>query len=159
MTDLKIHLLGQFQVSRNGESVSGFVSDKARALLAYLAVEGAYPQRREILAHLLWPNKTDNRARANLRRALSNLRQVIGDPQAVPPYLSATYQEIKVNESSPIWVDVDLLTNVFYQEKVTPDNLILYEQILDVYQDEFLKGFFLPDSLPFEEWALLKREQ
>ncbi len=97
MADLKIHLLGQFQVSLNGESVSSFVSDKARALLAYLAVEGDHPQRRDILAHLLWPNKTDNRARANLRQVLANLRKVIGDLQADPPCLLATYQDIKSN--------------------------------------------------------------
>jgi adenylate cyclase len=159
MTDLRIYLLGQFQVSLNGESVSGFVSDKVRALLAYLAVEGAYPQRREILANLFWPEKTDSRARANLRRALSNLRQVIGDTQADLPYISTTYQEIKVNQNSNVWVDVDLLTHVFYHPNVRPDNLILYDQILNIYQGEFLKGFFLPDSLPFDEWALLKREQ
>ncbi len=56
-------------------------------------------------------------------------------------------------------MDVDVLTNVFDNERVTPDNVILYDQILDIYQDEFLKGFNLPDSLSFDEWALLKREQ
>jgi Tol biopolymer transport system component len=33
------------------------------------------------------------------------------------------------------------------------------EQAVDLYQGEFLEGFFVGDSVAFEEWALLRREQ
>jgi DNA-binding SARP family transcriptional activator len=52
---LSIHLLGSFQVNLDGEPVTGFESDKVRALLAYLAVETGGPHRREKLAGLCWP--------------------------------------------------------------------------------------------------------
>ena len=159
MADLQIRLLGHFQVSLDGEVVSSFVSDKVRALLAYLVAEAHHPHRRETLSNLLWPDKPDTRARANLRSALANLRQTIGDTTADPPYLSITHHDIMFNLSSNVWVDVETLSNMAGIEKATPDNIIRYKEVLDIYQGEFLNGFNLPDSLPFDEWALIKRDQ
>ena len=84
MSTLKIFLFGTPQFEKedeaaNGRSTPTFLSDKVRALLIYLAVEQGRPFRREALAGLLWPNMPEAKARANLRRALSNLRQVIAD--------------------------------------------------------------------------------
>ena len=87
MAHLSISLLGSFQVTLDGEPVTGFESARVRALLAYLAVESDRPHRRETLAGLLWPNWPDRSARTNLRRALSNLRKAIQDHSAIPPYL------------------------------------------------------------------------
>ena len=159
MADLQIRLLGHFQVSLDGEVVSSFVSDKVRALLAFLVAEAHHPHRRETLSNLLWPDKPDTRARANLRRALANLRQTIGDTTADPSYLSITHHDIMFNLSSSVWVDVETLSNMAGIEKATPDNIIRYREVLDIYQGEFLVGFNLPDSLPFDEWALMKRDQ
>ena len=43
----------------DGAPITAFESDKVRALLAYLAVESGRPQRREMLAGLLWPERPD----------------------------------------------------------------------------------------------------
>ena len=56
MTLLSVRTLGPFQVLLDGEPVTGFDSDKVRALLAYLALEADRPHRREKLAGLLWPD-------------------------------------------------------------------------------------------------------
>ena len=53
MPRLILSLLGTFQVTLDGQQVTGFKSDKVRALLAYLAVETDRPHRREVLAGLL----------------------------------------------------------------------------------------------------------
>ena len=79
MPHLAVRLLGGFQVELDGEAVYAFKTDKARALLAYLVVESARPHRRETLAALLWPDRPDAVARANLRQALSYLRQALRD--------------------------------------------------------------------------------
>ena len=42
------------QVTLDGEPITGFESDKVRALLIYLAVEQGRPLRREALAALLF---------------------------------------------------------------------------------------------------------
>jgi DNA-binding SARP family transcriptional activator len=79
MAHLSIRALGPFQVCIDNISVAGFGSDKVRALLVYLALEGDRPHTREKLVGLLWPDYTEKSARTNLRNALANLRQVISD--------------------------------------------------------------------------------
>jgi DNA-binding SARP family transcriptional activator len=79
MAHLALSLLGPFQASLDGEPVTDFESTKVRALLAYLAVEADRTHRRDVLAGLLWPEWPDRDALSNLRYALYNLRQVIGD--------------------------------------------------------------------------------
>jgi DNA-binding SARP family transcriptional activator len=54
MAHLSISLLGPFQVSLDARPATSFESNKARALLAYLAVEADRPHRRDVLAALLW---------------------------------------------------------------------------------------------------------
>ena len=53
MSRLDIMLLGPFQATLDGKPLTGFHSNKVRALLAYLAVEADRPHHREVLAGLL----------------------------------------------------------------------------------------------------------
>ena len=76
-----ISLLGPFKAELDGEPVRSFRSTKVRALLSYLAVESQRPWTRSMLGDLLWPDLPDKEAQSNLRNAISNLRQVIGDQQ------------------------------------------------------------------------------
>ena len=100
MADLDISLFGPIQVIAGGQPVNTFESDKVRALLAFLVVEADQPHRREKLATLLWPDMPDMTARGNLRHALANLRQVIGDHNADPPYLIINRKTIQFNTQS-----------------------------------------------------------
>ena len=100
MPHLKIYLFNSFQAIYDGKPLTDFESDKARALLAYLAVEADRPHRRESLAGLLWPDTPERTARTNLRSALANLRQVIHDHQEIPAFLEVTRQTIQFNRSS-----------------------------------------------------------
>jgi hypothetical protein len=77
-----LRLLGPFVLECDGVPVTGFRSDKVRALLAYLAVEPGRPWSRSTLADLLWPDRPEGVARSNLRSALSNLRRVLDDARA-----------------------------------------------------------------------------
>ena len=121
---MKISLFGQFQVSKNKKVVKGFVSDKVRALLAYLVTEAHCPHRREILANLLWPDKSEQNARANLRRALSNLRTVIDDRNTDPPYLLITRQDIQINSGDHIWSDTGILNSIYSQLEQFSENTV-----------------------------------
>jgi DNA-binding SARP family transcriptional activator len=87
MAHLSLSLLGLFQAELDGQQVTGFESNKVRALLAYLATEADRPHARQALAGLLWPDYTDRSALNNLRSALANLRHAIGDQQTKPPFL------------------------------------------------------------------------
>ena len=117
MAHLSLSLLGPFQATLEGEPITGFESNKVRALLAYLAVE-AYGRRpgehsRQALAGLLWPDKPERAALANLRNALSNLRTAIGDRDASPPYLKITRETILFNLTSDHWLDVAAFSAAF----------------------------------------------
>ena len=157
MALLVIQLLGSFRAI-TGAPLSGFDSDKVRALLAYLAIESDRPHRRERLAGLLWPDFSERSARTNLRRALSNLRQVIGDRQADPPFLIITRQSIQFNQESDHALDVTSFSSLLAGiDGRAPDTSHL-EEAVALYQGDFLEGFSIPDSSSFEEWALVTRE-
>ena len=158
MAHLEIKLLGPFQVLINGESATGFDSDKVRALLAYLAVEADRPVRREKLAGLLWPDFGESAARTNLRQALANLRRVLRDQEAEQPFLLPTHQTIHFNKHSNHTLDVSSFTALATGELERSPGIEDLEKAVSLYRGEFLQGFSLPDAATFEEWALVTRE-
>jgi DNA-binding SARP family transcriptional activator/tetratricopeptide (TPR) repeat protein len=86
----EVRLAGGWQLRMNGTELALPASKRARAVLAYLAVNpGSHPRRR--LAARFWPDVLDESARASLRVALTELRQALG-PAA--PYLLATREAV-----------------------------------------------------------------
>jgi len=146
MAELSIRLLGPFQVTLKGELVTGFETEKAQALLAYLAVEAGRPHRRACLAEMLWPD------RPNLRHTLAGLRRAIGDPQAAPPFLLATRQTIQFNAASDAWVDT-----AAFLEFLEPAAVGQLEAAVALYRGAFLEDRSIGDSATFHEWVLLTR--
>ena len=162
MPHLSIRLLGPFEANLDGIPLARFHSDKVRALLAYLCVECQGDHRREKLAGLLWPDSPERTARSNLRNALANLRQVLGDRQqpgqcqTPQQFLKVTRQTIQFNRDSDNQVDIwDLLAVL----EVPYPPLAELARAVELYQAEFMEGFSLPDSGLFEEWLLLQRER
>lgn len=106
MAYLSVALLGPFEVAVDGNPVTWFQSDKARALLAYLAVEAAVPHTRHTLAGLLWPDVDDRHALHSLSQALCSLRSVLHDHDALPPCLDVAPHTIQFNSAADHWLDV-----------------------------------------------------
>src|SRR5512134_1167984 len=100
MARLSLSLLGPLRITLDGLPVGGFVYNKARALLVYLAIEAERPHQRDALVGLLWPELPDTAAHSNLRQALANLREEIGDARATPPFLLTTRYTIQFNPPS-----------------------------------------------------------
>ena len=159
MVRLSLSLLGPFEVKLDGHSVTGFESNKVRALLAYLAVEADRPHRREVLAGLLWPERPERVARDNLRHALSNLRSAIGDHDAIPPFMLITRGTIRFNLASDHWLDVRALDDLAKTDVTANAAIQKLERVVDIYRGGFLEGFSLKDSSAFEDWSLLMRER
>ncbi|HEX6387674.1 MAG TPA: tetratricopeptide repeat protein, partial [Anaerolineae bacterium] len=163
---LSLSFLGPWQVIFDGEAVTSFKYDKVRALLAYLATEADRPHRRETLMGMLWPELPEAAARNNLRQVLVTLREAIGDRTAEPPYLLTSRATVQFNPDSDAWLDVtaftDLLAACERHPHRSPDNCKTcaerLQQVAELYRGPFLAEFFLPDSVAFEEWTLLKRE-
>ena len=155
MALLSIYVLGPFQVKLSEEPVTNFATDKVRALLVYLALSPDRPHRREALAGLLWPEFPERSARTNLRNALANLRLVIRDGEASPPFLHCTRQTIQFNGHSDYWLDADAFEDLV---ALLPPMSVQLEQAVSLVRGSFLQGFTLADAAPFEEWLLLRRE-
>jgi predicted ATPase/DNA-binding SARP family transcriptional activator len=155
LVSLAIQLFGSVQVTLDGKPVEGFASDKVRALLAYLVMSPDQPQRREKLAGLLWPDFPERSARTSLRNSLANLRKVIGDKYASPPFFHITRQTIQFNQYCDHWLDVDAFTALL---TASQPNFEAYREAISLYQGDFLEGFFVADSNPFEDWTSVKRE-
>jgi DNA-binding SARP family transcriptional activator len=168
MARLSLSLLGPFQAMLDGKPIIRFESNKVRALLAYLAVEADRPHPREVLAGLLWPDFSDRAALSNLRYALSALRQAIGDRQADPPFLLISRDMVQFNLAGDAWLDVRDFGLRISDAGLGKDRSALIhceaaaeslESAIALCRGSFLEGFSVGDADPFEEWALLKREQ
>jgi len=158
MACLSFSLLGPFQVRLDGEPVTDFESNKVRALLAYLAVEAGRVHRREALAELLWPGRSEGSALANLRYALYDLRNTIGDREVNPPFLLITRHTLQFNRESEYSLDVATFER-YIGESANQHHAIRYVQCaVRLYQGPFLEGFSLEGCPAFEEWVLFKRE-
>lgn len=150
--NLEIFLLGGVQVRQNGVVVSNFMSSKAPALLAYLAVSGR-PHQREALAGLLWGEMPDAAAANNLRQVLSNLRKLFD------PHLLITRDTVAFNRDAPHLLDTAAFSELLRLSSGQPagPRAGLLRQALSHYQGDFLHGFYVRDAPDFEDWALVER--
>ena len=167
MARLSIRLLGGFEVELEGAPVTQFATDKARALLAYLAVEADRAHPREALAGLLWPDQPEPRARQSLRQALSHLRQALKEDAGVQqPLLLVEHESIHINPQGGYWLDVGEFTALARQRRHHRHRapgaclpcLQRAERMAALYRGHFLAHFSLRDSAAFEEWATLQGE-
>ncbi|MCZ6643178.1 MAG: hypothetical protein O7F71_16505 [Gammaproteobacteria bacterium] len=73
-----MNVLGPFEaLSPDGTPVS-LTTRKAQALLAILALESRGTSR-DRMAHLLWGERDEERARHNVRQTLSKIKHTCGD--------------------------------------------------------------------------------
>jgi predicted ATPase/DNA-binding SARP family transcriptional activator len=151
-TKLALSLLGTVAITLNGERINRQVLAKPQALLCYLAVTGGW-QSREKLAGLLWGDSPEARARASLRKSLSDLRKLLGDA------ISITRQTVAFNRNGTYWLDVEVLESALAEETTDPETLRALREAVDLYRGEFLEGFSVRQAVAFEEWVLGERER
>ncbi len=159
---LELWLLGPFQATLNGAPLLDFQSNKVRALLAYLAVEGPHPHHRIKVATLLWPHMDDASALRNLRSAIADLRRRLGDAQADPPFLRVSRYTVELHPDADVRVDALAFREHLAAAGRAPSEeatIAAWQAALSLYTGEFLQGFQVRDSPPWEEWLLLRREE
>ncbi|MCA9982880.1 MAG: AAA family ATPase [Anaerolineales bacterium] len=136
--------------------ISSLGSRKAEALLVYLAVQGRAIAR-EVLAELLWPERSQGQTLGNLRRVLYDLRRHVGD------YLTISRDSVAIVPER-IWLDADALgaalrdisdSSSFH----SPSELAQVETALTFYKGPFLQGFNAGDSAGFDNWLVRERER
>ncbi len=166
MTELQLTYLGDFQVRLDEMALGAFQTDKVRALLAYLTMEGQVHQRTE-LAHFLWPGYSKESAQNSLRQSLHQLRQLLHDAEAEPPWFLLTRQTVQLNPVAPIRIDATGFTQLLAECKAHSHAkvascaacLARLRQAVDLYHGDFLARLAVIDSDPFEEWRRILQEQ
>ncbi len=151
---LQLNLLGTLELALDGQPLLALRSQKAIALLVYLACNPG-PQRREFLADLFWDASSTAQSLSNLRTVLSRLRPYTDDYLLITP------------ETIAIAPDCDLHTDVAVLEKelsLTPEHLsagsaFQLAEALGLYRGDFLTGFYLRDASGFEQWTIVERER
>ena len=149
MTALQISILGSPEFLMDGVPLKGFLSNKVRAIMIYLAIEYPRPHQRQALAALFWPEHSATAAKTNLRRALSNLRKVINDDKN--HFLEVTRQSLQLNSGANIYVDALEFDRLLADPN---PNQIELEQASNLFKGRFLHGFSLADSIALDEWVL-----
>ena len=165
---VKLALFGKFALMGQGVPVK-FATDHARALLAYLAVEPGTHDR-SALAALLWPEQPENAARQNLRQTLLHLKQgmrtISGVDSDLDHLLAITARTLQF-QSDLVTIDVAQVQALWAAcnshehaaLSACAPCLARLQQAVELYQGEFLQGFFLKNSRPFEEWVEYVRGQ
>lgn len=160
MSRLAVFLLGPPRVELDGAGVE-LQRHKVTALLAYLLVTDR-PHRRDTLAAIFWPDDDQSHARAALRRTLSALNTALNGVG-----LAISRETIGLERDAPIWLDVARFRALLSSwrahghpaAEVCADCLPALSEAVALYHTDFMAGFSLRDSAPFDEWQMEQAEQ
>jgi predicted ATPase/DNA-binding SARP family transcriptional activator len=159
MPGLTLTLFGPPCLFRNGQPLR-LRSRKCLALLAYLSIRDATLSRGE-LEVLLWPESDATRAHNALRATLSWLRSALQGA-----WLVVDRDTIGLHGSHRPAIDVvrfrDLLaqcrTHGHPADEACPECRPLLEEVVELYESDFMAGFSLRDSPQFDEWQRFESE-
>ncbi len=145
---VELHLFDTFYLRYAGKPADDFRSDKVRALLAYLALEGKTPIHRARLIELFWSRNELVTARGSLRVALTNLRQLL----APLDLIQATRQTVQFQADHPqFWCDA-LLVEGLLEEPPSISDPKAIETATKLANMAFLPDLATIDSPTFEAW-------
>jgi len=144
LNSLEIQTFGGLQIRLDRKILDGLKTRKVAALLVYVVMNGQSVERSR-LADLFWHELPEDKARANLRVALSNLRKNL------PAFMQITQFQVQIHPEADVWLDAAEI-----ERYVSQGN---FDAALGFYQGAFLDGFHLRHAPGFEEWQTFTREK
>lgn len=146
---LAINVLGEFEVTRDGQPVKLPASKRTRALLAYLLLTNR-PHRRDRLGEIFWELTDD--PRSSLRWSLSKLRPLLNEPDC--ERLLADRERVTLL-TEQIQLDVTALRD---HQGNQPTDVTSLTELAEQSQQPLLPGFDLPDQELYQHWLVAERE-
>ncbi|NIR29265.1 MAG: AAA family ATPase [Gammaproteobacteria bacterium] len=150
MADLRLNLLGGFELTAGVRRPLPVPSKKACALLAYLALAGGEPQPRAKLAALLWEESPDGQARGSLRQALTALRRAL--PEREHASLASEGDTVTLDTAA---LAVDVLE---FERACARADASGAERAVELYRGDLLEAFHAR-APAFEDWLLVERSR
>ena len=100
---VNIRVLGELELEADGQVLERIRSQRARSLVAWLAVHhGLHPRIR--VAAVFWPDVLDESARSSLRTTLATLRRELGP--AAADVITATRERIGIEPGPDVAIDL-----------------------------------------------------
>ncbi len=160
MADLTINVLGGLVVKDRKDKTVILRSRKAEALLLYILFSEKESCEREELATMFWQDMPEEEALTNLRVTIATIKKVLDD------LLLITRRRVSINPEKKIASDSlelcsvinEIFENDFSKTELSLSNTRKVAEKLSLYKGDFLQGFFIRNSIAFEDWASYKRE-
>jgi len=150
-SNMKLQLLGSPTIRLSNGLPPTFKTAKAEGIFYYLAATQR-TNSRATLATLFWGDMPESKARVNLSKALSALREQVGE------YVTIATQTVTFNATLPYQLDVE----TFLTTPTTPAAEASLEKLqaqVDLYRGDFLDGFYVRNAPEFEQWQQVERER
>ncbi|MBI5935043.1 MAG: hypothetical protein HY867_15160 [Chloroflexi bacterium] len=138
----EIHLLGSVKVLEGGTLFPPFPTQRSKELFAILAARPNHPHARLTLAGNLWPEKSEEKARASLNTELWRVRQVLGAADSI---LELTRDTVSLK------IPVEQVDVHKFRALVKRGNASALHEAVSLYRGEFVEGCYA-------DWCLLERE-
>jgi predicted ATPase/DNA-binding SARP family transcriptional activator len=159
MSRLALYLFGPPRMECDGAPVNTDTR-KAVALIAHLAMT-RQPRSRDTLIALFWPEYDQSHARATLRRTLSALHKT-----PAGAWLHIDREMISLQQKDHFWLDVDEFHShleAYHSHHEQPNEtcdvcLEHLKSAVTLYSDDFMAGFSLSDSEPFDDWQFYQAD-
>lgn len=154
-TPCRIEMLGGLRVRQEERLITRFRTQKAGALLAYLAHHSRHTHPREVLIELLWPDLEPSAGRDNLSTILSSLRHQL-EPPSVPAGAVFVADRLSVGvNTAAVTTDVeDFEARICCAEQAgsETERAQFLTDAIEVYAGTLLPGYY-------EEWVEPERRR
>ena len=139
---LEIRLFGQPRFAVSGKPHRFSAPPRTLPLLAYLLLHRGAHLTRENIAFALWPDDSEDEARANLRRHLHHLKEAL--PHARAPWFVAEGETVAWPAESNAWFDVEMFERCIVAGKLG--------EAVDLYAGDLLTSVY-------DDWIIAERER
>ena len=154
-------MLGNLTITLNNKPILGSMSNKAAALLCYLALNKDKVYSRDKLASIFWDSASIETARYNLRYSLWSLRKILDTDKKQVPAITTYKDCCRINSDAAIYTDVFEMEKLLEEnpESNISDFIENLDKVKNIYKGEFLEGFYINKCPEFNDWVFFERER
>jgi len=159
---LRVRLFGGFNLRWDDCDCESLQSGRARELLCYLLLHRRRSHSREVLASLLWGDRTTAQSKKYFRQTLWQLQQVLHAPLDNAAGSGVTLrtggESVRLECQPHLWLDTAIFEAAFAPvrgmsgEDIDEQKACSLRRAVDLYRGELLEGWY-------QDWCLFHRER